>query len=95
VSYIDPLLPLILIVALASFLGTWRHPTPRPWLLFSSIVGLPIISLRSWLLFAKPLESRYDRHISMLLPSWQAIRANSETVHEALGLLWYWHKGYI
>jgi uncharacterized SAM-binding protein YcdF (DUF218 family) len=38
---------------------------------------------------------RWKFDISTLLPSWQAIRANSDTIHEALGLLWYWHKGYI
>jgi uncharacterized SAM-binding protein YcdF (DUF218 family) len=36
-----------------------------------------------------------DFSILSILPSWQAIRANSITVHEVLGLLWYKHKGYI
>lgn len=30
-----------------------------------------------------------------LLPSWKAIRQNEDTLHETLGLLWYWIRGWI
>lgn len=34
-------------------------------------------------------------HILELIPSWQAIRSNSESLHEMLGLLLYWLRGWI
>lgn len=30
-----------------------------------------------------------------ILPSWHAVRNNEDTLHESLGLLWYWMHGYI
>jgi len=30
-----------------------------------------------------------------LLPGWPAIRRNEETLHETLGLVWYWFRGWI
>jgi uncharacterized SAM-binding protein YcdF (DUF218 family) len=32
---------------------------------------------------------------STLLPRWKAIRLNGETLHEALGYLWYWLRGWV
>jgi uncharacterized SAM-binding protein YcdF (DUF218 family) len=29
------------------------------------------------------------------LPSWKAIRQNEDTLHETVGLLWYWTRGWI
>jgi uncharacterized SAM-binding protein YcdF (DUF218 family) len=29
------------------------------------------------------------------LPTWKAIRRNEGTLHESLGLLWYWLRGYV
>jgi uncharacterized SAM-binding protein YcdF (DUF218 family) len=30
-----------------------------------------------------------------MLPSWRAIRRNESTLHESLGLVWYWLRGWI
>ena len=59
--YTDPLLPIIVIVAVIGLIRAWRRGAERPWLLSISILGLLIIS--SPLLaaiFSKPLESRYE-----------------------------------
>jgi uncharacterized SAM-binding protein YcdF (DUF218 family) len=34
-------------------------------------------------------------HSDDLLPGWRAIRGNEETLHETLGLAWYWLRGWI
>jgi uncharacterized SAM-binding protein YcdF (DUF218 family) len=35
------------------------------------------------------LELRFEH----ILPTWKAIQSNGETVHELVGLLWYWVRG--
>lgn len=37
----------------------------------------------------------FEFSLSDLLPCWQAIKSNSDTLHEFLGLLWYRWKGWI
>jgi len=60
-SYIDPLLPLVLAFAIVSLFIAWRSNKNRNWMLALSVAGMLILSsspLAS--LFAKPLEARYD-----------------------------------
>lgn len=43
-----------------------------------------------------PSSSRKDRSLAQeLLPSWKAIRDNETTLHELVGLGWYWLRGWI
>jgi len=36
-----------------------------------------------------------DLTLEDLLPTWRAIESNGETIHELVGLLWYWFRGRI
>ena len=61
-TYVDPLLPVILILVIASLVHTWRLSNYRPWLLSFSIAGVLIISSPVLAaLFSQVLESRYDK----------------------------------
>jgi uncharacterized SAM-binding protein YcdF (DUF218 family) len=42
-----------------------------------------------------PSRLRQWDGVKELLPGWQAIRGNEDTLHEALGLLWYRLRGRI
>jgi uncharacterized SAM-binding protein YcdF (DUF218 family) len=42
-----------------------------------------------------PSRLRQWDGVNELLPGWQAIRGNEDTLHEALGLLWYRLRGRI
>jgi uncharacterized SAM-binding protein YcdF (DUF218 family) len=63
-SYLEPAYPLLLLVAVAGLIRSWRRSTKndRPWLLAFSIVGLVLISSTpvSWI-FSRPLEVWYDQ----------------------------------
>jgi uncharacterized SAM-binding protein YcdF (DUF218 family) len=37
----------------------------------------------------------FGRLSDEFLPNWKAIRQNEDTLHEMLGLLWYWMRGWI
>jgi len=39
--------------------------------------------------------TQLGRNTDDLLPGWSAIRRNEETLHETLGLAWYWLRGWI
>jgi uncharacterized SAM-binding protein YcdF (DUF218 family) len=39
--------------------------------------------------------TRLDRSFIDVFPSWQAIALNGETLHELVGLAWYWFRGWI
>jgi uncharacterized SAM-binding protein YcdF (DUF218 family) len=64
-SYLEPALPLFLLIALLSLIRLWRRCTKgnKPWLLAVSILGLFLLSWDpfSWLL-SQPLEMGYDRN---------------------------------
>jgi uncharacterized SAM-binding protein YcdF (DUF218 family) len=30
-----------------------------------------------------------------VLPNWQSVKGNEETLHELLGLVWYWYRGWL
>ncbi len=34
-------------------------------------------------------------HIEDWIPGWKAVRDNELTLHESIGLLWYWLRGWI
>lgn len=62
-DYIDPLLPLSLVFAMACLFLAWRSGRPRYGLLAVALANLLIVSsgpLSSF--FARPLEKRYDGH---------------------------------
>ena len=43
-----------------------------------------------------PSESRQLRaSLNELLPSWESIRRNEVTLHETVGIIWYWLRGWI
>lgn len=37
----------------------------------------------------------FEYSVDEFLPSWKAIRRNEDTLHETLGLVWYWFRGWI
>jgi uncharacterized SAM-binding protein YcdF (DUF218 family) len=39
--------------------------------------------------------TQWEAKIGDLLPDWRAVRRNEETLHETLGLTWYWIRGWI
>jgi uncharacterized SAM-binding protein YcdF (DUF218 family) len=45
-----------------------------------------------------PAPSEFRKFESLMdefIPSWKAVKRNEETLHEALGLAWYWLRGWI
>lgn len=62
-SYLEPALPLLLLLALVGLARAWRASTSenRPWLMTISILGIVLLSLNpvAWLL-SRPLEMWYD-----------------------------------
>jgi uncharacterized SAM-binding protein YcdF (DUF218 family) len=53
---------------------------------------------RKQALAVQPAPSEFgqlDLSPDMLLPNWKAIRRNERTLHETLGLAWYWLRGWI
>ncbi len=61
-SYLEPALPLFLVLGLAGVVNAWRRSTKgrRPWLLTISIGGMWLLSINAsaWL-FSRPLETWY------------------------------------
>jgi len=64
-SYLEPALPALLLLALVSLFRLWRTSTPdkKPWLLAISLTGLLFLSLNpvAWLV-SRPLEIWYDQN---------------------------------
>jgi uncharacterized SAM-binding protein YcdF (DUF218 family) len=42
-----------------------------------------------------PCEFREFESLGEFIPSWKAIKRNEETLHETVGLAWYWLRGWI
>lgn len=63
-TYLDPALPLLLLLAALGTLSAWRHSTAgrRPRLVSAAVLGLAVLCWEpaAWL-FAMPLESPYSR----------------------------------
>ena len=63
-SYFEPALPLVLLLAVIGAIRAWRNSIPgrRPWLLIFSIAGIVLLSsdLVVWLC-SRPLEAWYDK----------------------------------
>lgn len=62
-SYLEPALPLLLLLGLIGLVNTWRRSAKggKPWLLTVSTVGITLLSLTptAWV-FSRPLEAFYD-----------------------------------
>jgi uncharacterized SAM-binding protein YcdF (DUF218 family) len=62
-SYLEPALPLLLLIGLVGLVQAWRHSAGgrRPWALTLSIVGVVLLSSTpaAWL-FSRPLEMWYN-----------------------------------
>jgi uncharacterized SAM-binding protein YcdF (DUF218 family) len=64
-SYLEPALPIFLLVAVAGLVRAWQNSTKgrRPWLMTVGILGIFLISSDpvGWL-FSRPLEAGYDHN---------------------------------
>src|SRR5262245_15173140 len=62
-SYLEPALPLLLLIGVAGLVGAWRHSAKgrRPWLLTVSLIGIFLLSINVVAcLVALPLEIWYE-----------------------------------
>jgi uncharacterized SAM-binding protein YcdF (DUF218 family) len=64
-SYLEPALPLFLLLALAGLVRMWRKSAKghRPWMITAGILGLVLLSLNpvAWV-FSRPLEIGYEQN---------------------------------
>jgi uncharacterized SAM-binding protein YcdF (DUF218 family) len=83
VSYLEPALPVLLLLSLAGLVRGWRRSKPghRPWLLAIGVTGTLLLSMNAvaWML-SRPLEIWYEND-PVLHESAEAIVILAGTIH--------------